>query len=108
MLNNQTTAIPGRVQRRRTAGWRMPANTVYVGRGSRWGNPIKVGSHDPRSGGVFGASDACERFCERLVLGKLPFSEADAGHELRGKNLACWCAPTAPCHADILLEIANA
>lgn len=28
--------------------------------------------------------------------------------ELRGKNLACWCKPGKPCHADVLLEIANA
>lgn len=27
--------------------------------------------------------------------------------ELRGKNLACWCALDAPCHADVLLELAN-
>jgi len=26
--------------------------------------------------------------------------------ELRGKDLVCWCAPL-PCHADILLELAN-
>jgi hypothetical protein len=28
--------------------------------------------------------------------------------ELRGKNLACWCKPDQPCHADVLLELANA
>jgi hypothetical protein len=27
--------------------------------------------------------------------------------ELAGKNLACWCRPDQPCHADVLLEIAN-
>jgi len=27
--------------------------------------------------------------------------------ELRGKNLACWCALDQPCHADVLLELAN-
>lgn len=27
--------------------------------------------------------------------------------ELRGRNLACWCPPGQPCHADVLLEIAN-
>jgi hypothetical protein len=27
--------------------------------------------------------------------------------QLRGKNLACWCKPGQPCHADILLELAN-
>jgi hypothetical protein len=28
-------------------------------------------------------------------------------HELRGKNLACWCPLNQPCHADVLLELAN-
>jgi hypothetical protein len=32
---------------------------------------------------------------------------ADARRVLRGKNLACWCKPGEPCHADVLLEIAN-
>lgn len=32
---------------------------------------------------------------------------ADVIRELRGKNLACWCRPGEPCHADVLLEIAN-
>lgn len=27
--------------------------------------------------------------------------------DLRGKNLACWCALDKPCHADVLLELAN-
>jgi hypothetical protein len=31
----------------------------------------------------------------------------DALGELRGKNLACWCKPGEPCHADVLLELAN-
>lgn len=31
----------------------------------------------------------------------------DALPELRGKNLACWCRLGQPCHADVLLELAN-
>jgi hypothetical protein len=27
--------------------------------------------------------------------------------ELKGRDLACWCKPDEPCHADVLLEIAN-
>ncbi|ARD42490.1 DUF4326 domain-containing protein [Actinomyces gaoshouyii] len=27
--------------------------------------------------------------------------------ELRGHDLMCWCPPDAPCHADVLLEVAN-
>lgn len=36
-----------------------------------------------------------------------PPSIATVQAELRGKNLACWCALDAPCHADVLLELAN-
>ncbi len=31
-----------------------------------------------------------------------------ARRDLRGKNLCCWCPLDAPCHADVLLEVANA
>lgn len=27
--------------------------------------------------------------------------------ELRGKDLACWCPLDQPCHAEVLLELAN-
>jgi hypothetical protein len=30
-----------------------------------------------------------------------------AGAVLRGRNLACWCPLDQPCHADVLLELAN-
>jgi hypothetical protein len=36
------------------------------------------------------------------------FTREAARLELAGKNLACWCKPGEPCHADVLLEIANA
>ena len=39
---------PQRIQRRRTKGWRMPENAVYVGRGTMWGNPYKVGEAQVR------------------------------------------------------------
>ncbi|ATN65310.1 hypothetical protein A3857_18520 [Cereibacter sphaeroides] len=42
--------------------------------------------------------------------GKIPAqwtTVEDVIRELRGKDLACWCQPGAPCHADVLLEIAN-
>lgn len=93
---------PKRVQRRRVKGWRMPPNTIYVGRGSKWGNPYPVGSMVPTDGetwAVLNASTAAHLF--RLHLGDMPVAE------LAGKNLACWCPLDKPCHADVLLEIAN-
>ena len=84
---------PVRIQRQRTRGWRMPPNTIYVGRPTRWGNPFDASNS--------GAIDPAMRFaCETAPL-------LDVG-ELRGKNLACWCALDAACHADALLELANA
>ena len=35
-------------------------------------------------------------------------THAEIRAELRGKDLACWCPLDSPCHADVLLEIANA
>lgn len=34
-------SAPKRIQRKRTKGWRMPEGAVYVGRGSKWGNPFR-------------------------------------------------------------------
>ena len=39
-----TETTPNRIQRRRLKGWRMPKGAIYVGRGSRWGNPYRVGT----------------------------------------------------------------
>jgi hypothetical protein len=34
--------MTSRIQRKRTKGWKMPENTVYVGRPTMWGNPFKL------------------------------------------------------------------
>jgi len=41
-----------------------------------------------------------------VKAGKAP-SRAEIREALRGKNLGCWCKPGTPCHADVLLEVAN-
>lgn len=107
--------MPERIQRKRTKGWKMPENTVYVGRGSKWGNPFKIGSEYVRPkmtpGGGQNANVVVDnahavrlykRFTAREVRIRI-----EAFQELRGKNLACWCRPDQPCHADVLLELAN-
>ncbi|MEV8048934.1 DUF4326 domain-containing protein [Streptomyces bacillaris] len=45
---------PVRIQRRRTAGWRAPEGAVYVGRGSRYGNPYRLGATQIRTPGIDG------------------------------------------------------
>ena len=81
-----------RIQRRRAKGWRMPPGAVYVGRPSRWGNPC----------------DTVEDFRYMLQVNQLErCSVEDVRSQLRGRDLACWCPLDRPCHADVLLEVAN-
>lgn len=112
---------PHRIQRKRSKGWRMPDGAVYVGRGSKWGNPFIV---DERAS-VTNSRIAVVSFREHLKkhgewspvpCRKWPYQAIptewttveDVVRELRGKVLACWCPIDRECHADVLLEIANA
>lgn len=101
---------PQRIQRKRTKGWKMPANTVYVGRPSRWGNPWAVQEGETRKmvvnlfRGLIEARDRCDYSSDVLPKG---IRTEDIQRELRGKNLSCWCPLDQPCHADALLDIAN-
>ena len=98
---------PVRIQRKRTKGWRMPPNTQYVGRGSKWGNPFSLSRLAPildiksESAKIFVVAQY------ELYLKQHPELVERAKSELRGKNLACWCKPNGICHADVLLNIAN-
>ena len=97
LLASEAT-MPERIQLKRTKGWRKPPNTVNVARPSKWGNPFTVAD--------YGRELAVRNFRRRLegmaAIGALDLSE------LRGKDLACWCKPGEPCHADVLLSLANA
>lgn len=109
----------------------LPA--VNVARPRRWGNPWKIGSNlydDAVDGGwrkVENAADAVQGFRQSVDWDPdAPYAPYQGSSlvclggygphhrnrktiraELRGKNLACWCKPGEPCHADVLLEIAN-
>ena len=98
---------PQRIQLSRKKGWRMPSNTVKVDRSSLWGNPFKIGE---TKDGILtvNALHAVERFEEWLTgPGDVPLAWRISVWVLRGTNLACWCKPDAPCHADVLLKLAN-
>ena len=75
----------------------IPPDAVYVGRLSKWGNPFFVRASGTRE-------QVIEMYREHIA----EMMEAHPGdvEELRGKDLVCWCAPL-PCHADVLLELAN-
>jgi len=122
--------MPKRIQRQRSKGWRMPPNTVYTGRPNKWGNPFRVGIH----GDAQQCVDLYQRYLDGEIsaedtewrnslyddpdlwgspyLGKI-LIWSGALEDLRGKNLCCWCPLTdsdsnaVPCHADLLLELAN-
>ena len=93
---------PKRIPRKRTKGWKMPPNAVYVGRPTRWGNPYSVAE--------YGRERAVRNYREHFWRDSKGW-HFDAGPldilQLRGKDLACWCPLDQPCHADVLLEIAN-
>lgn len=126
---------PRRVQLQRTKGWRMPPNTVHVARPSILGNPFRVqrdsdgtwsvwyhpnpkvdsapgpqfvsDGHPTKAAAITEAVDYYRSWATegrnnywrvQYFIDELP---------LRGKNLACWCPLDQPCHADVLLELAN-
>lgn len=98
-----------RVQRKRTKGWRMPANTVSVCRPGRWGNWHVVGKfYDCRPIPKTNA-EAVALFREDVLvmLDEDREKTAEWLAPLRGKNLACFCSLDQPCHADVLLELVN-
>lgn len=102
--------MPERVQRKRTKGWRMPPNTVSVGRGNgmMWGNPW-LGENSAAAVHQFRqwlAGDPTYMHGDEAPDPQRDFILANIG-SLRGKNLACWCPLDRPCHADVLLELAN-
>ena len=110
----------------------MPQGAVYVGRPSKWGNPFIVKPAPSQRGGAWdmwaviwsgqtlirfddrrtALADAVDRFQRSIVEdharpGYVP-TLGDIRRELSGRDLTCWCPIGQPCHADLLLEIANA
>lgn len=104
---------PVRIQRKRLKGWKMPPNTVYVGRPTGYGNRYAIGEApehiDNRAWLVTDADMATRLFSEWIewMFSNFAGWREDIKRELGGKNLACWCSLDQPCHADVLLKIAN-
>lgn len=111
---------PVRLHRSRGSGSRLVSPNglavICVTRGTRWGNPYLVATYQFQSSDGTPSSDpeaaremAVRDFEAALHLGILRVTTEDVRRELRGFNLACWCPLSAArCHADVLLEIANA
>jgi hypothetical protein len=128
--------MPERIQLSRRKGWRKPENTVVVARPSKWGNPFRVGDRvmvfsdlgwggpterelGPLLGGIATVENITDRAHAVALFRAWMRSRTTTALEkldlapLAGKNLACWCplvdadGNPVPCHADVLLELAN-
>ncbi|MGG7510939.1 DUF4326 domain-containing protein [Plantibacter sp. YIM 135249] len=126
--------MPERVQLSRRKGYRKPENAVVVSRPSKWGNPFaeRIPHGETlqptetrallvkqfRMWLVDGAKpeEVVRQTPLRTESGQLWISHMrptkrpnlrDVRAELAGKDLACWCPLDQPCHADVLLKIAN-
>ena len=86
--------MPERIQRKRTKGWKMPANAIYVGRPTSWGNPYADQDN----------AELVRLFSQNCLT---PEFMRSVRSEIKGKDLACWCPLDQPCHADVLLQVAN-
>ena len=95
-----SAAGPRRIQLRRAAGWRLPAGAVSVAAPTKWANPFRPARRTPQANIA-----AVEHY--RAYLAANPDLLRLAREELPGLDLACWCSPSLPCHADLLLAIAN-
>ena len=94
-IPNRTMQVK-RVQRKRTKGWRMPANAKYCGRPTKWGNPFKIDDYNNRS-------DVIRRY--EFWLRERLKDDPHFLDPLKGKDLACFCPLDKACHVDVILKI---
>lgn len=120
-------STPVRIQRKRTRGFDLQAESRAINglparcvdRSTWWGNPFRVGttvSVRSAKGERIVIAGPIENNAEAIAWFRGMWLAREARSpglldrrmaELRGKNLACFCALDAPCHGDVLLELAN-
>lgn len=101
---------PVRVQRMRSKGWRLPEGAVNVSRPCDWSNPFRIGDWvSDEASMLIPAIEVTRELAVALFRAYIAQEgyEAQIRAELAGKDLVCWCPLDQPCHADVLLEIAN-
>jgi Domain of unknown function (DUF4326) len=127
MSEPKVATVPRRIQRRRTAGWKLPEGAICVTRPGKWGNPFVVGEAIERDSDLWPyIADLVPGIDDELFpgakLSSVTLSRAEDAveahfrwfleqpalmitveRELGGHDLACYCKPGAPCHADTLL-----
>ena len=116
--------MPKRIQMSRQRPWRAEhPDAVIVDRRTKWGNPWAVVAVGPREWQVKIAGEgasvltyptkseaarvAVVFFRLDLEVASRPWVRDHNLEQLRGRDLACWCPLDQPCHADVLLELAN-
>ena len=105
--------MPERIQLRKRS--KLPPNCVDVGPATPWANPFIIGGHrDGTTGecvakyerllqGVFELGSCCALEAQRRV-----YLHAQAHmKDLKGRDLGCSCPASRPCHAEVLLAVAN-
>ncbi len=78
---------------------------VYIGRGSKWGNPYSHKTNTAAKFVVSSRKEAIESY-RKYLFSKEGEHLLNDLHELKGKVLGCYCKPLC-CHGDILAELAN-
>lgn len=78
---------------------------VYIGRGSKWGNPYSHLQGTQAKYVVSNRQEAVDKFQEYILYGEGQYLLNDL-HELQNKTLGCFCKPQA-CHGDILVELVD-
>jgi hypothetical protein len=115
--------MPERIQLRRHRGYRKPAGVVVVTRGTDWGNPFVVGrgvrietpnpydkqARDRGDWWVWQSVEMTPAIAVALFRAWIEWGgfASQIRADLAGRDLACWCRLDQPCHADVLLEVAN-
>ena len=124
--------MPNRIQRRRTRGWKMPENAVYIGRGTKFGNPYRMETImrlprflNDREAATKHAVQLYDSLLKHALRRHFMMGRDDSGpnwtqedyelaievwrniESLRGKDLACWCREGEICHGDVLIKYAN-
>ncbi|MFD3929713.1 DUF4326 domain-containing protein [Streptomyces sp. NPDC058614] len=128
MTRQLALGAPTRIQRRRTKGWRAPDRAIYVGRPTRFGNPFTLAPAASQRGALLdmwaveyngrrlgrwddiaaARTDAADRYARWIREPEQESTRTLFRALLHGRDLMCWCPTDQPCHADALLELANA
>lgn len=116
MMKNSNEPMK-RIQRKRTKGYKMPDNAIYVGRPTKFGNPFQAGKwYIPVDACLSNPFSPEWKLCKTIeqsvelyreyIEREVKYKRLDL-HELIGHNLACWCNLKNCCHADVLIEMIN-